>query len=122
MKPPIAPEDVDGISAPNPHPAVVAVELDGEVVIYHEEAATVHVLNPTATIVWRCLDGSSGLNEICDDLAAVFEVDVERLRRDVIAVVRAFGRQGLLEGVEPDAQVVAAHAVVQTDGARTDDA
>ena len=122
MKLPVTPESIDGTFVPIPHSSVAGVELDGEVVLYHEGANTVHVLNPTATIVWLCLDGSADLNEICEDLAAVFELDEERVRADVIAAVREFGRQGLLDAVEPDAEVVAAHTLVQADGAGVDDA
>ena len=46
-----AAEEIDENSHPRHHPAVAAVELDGEAVLYHEDANTVHLLNPSATIV-----------------------------------------------------------------------
>jgi hypothetical protein len=88
--------------------AVVGVELDGEAVLYHEVANTIHVLSPTATIVWNLLDGESDVASIVADLAEVFQVPSEQMLEDVLTAVRAFGRQGLLEGVEADADVIAA--------------
>lgn len=92
-------------------PAVAGVELDGEKVLYHEELRTVCVLNPTATVVWNCLDGSSDLDTLSADLAEVFSVEVTTIRRDVFAIVQEFGRQGLLAGVEPDPEAVADHTL-----------
>jgi hypothetical protein len=84
-------------------------ELDGEAVVYHETSETVHLLSPTATIVWRCLDGEASLATISSELATAFGAELTRINEDVLGVVRDFGRQGLLEGVQPDADVVAAH-------------
>ena len=58
-----------------------------------------HVLNPTAAIVWQCLDGTGSVGEIVGDIADVFERDHDEVRDAVLEVVRRFGRQGLLEGV-----------------------
>lgn len=107
--------DIDGRLTPTHARAVVGVELDGEAVLYHEELQTVCVLNPTATVVWNCLDGSSGLDRLCQDLADAFSVEAEALREDVLGIVREFGRQGLLEGVEPDPEEVAAHTLAVPD-------
>lgn len=105
------PEDIDGRFVATHADHVAAVELDGEAVLYHEELRTVCVLNPTATVVWNCLDGSSDLDSLCVDLAAAFSVEMEAIRQDVLGIVREFGRQGLLSEVEPDPEVVAAHTL-----------
>lgn len=107
--------EIDGGFSATREPAVVGVELDGEAVLYHEELRTVCVLNPTATVVWNCLDGSSDLETLCEDLAEAFSVDVGSVRKDVLDIVREFGRQGLLEDVEPDPEVVAAYTLSSPD-------
>ena len=107
--------DIDGRFIPTHARAVAGVELDGERVLYHEELQTVCVLNPTATVVWNCLDGSSDLDRLCLDLAEVFLVEAEVIREDVLGIVQEFGRQGLLKGVEPDAEEVAAHTLAAPD-------
>ncbi len=111
----IAPEEISGSFVPVVDPAVVAVELDGESVLYHESSRTVHVLNRTATVVWRCLDGRIALDELSADLAAVFSAPVEQVTSDVVAAVRELGRQGLLHDVEPDPERVAENTVVPPD-------
>lgn len=105
------PGAINGGSTVSRSRAVAAVELDGEAVLYHEELRTVCVLNPTATIVWNCLDGSSDLETLCGDIADAFAVELDTIRREVVEIVRELGRQGLLEGVESDPDIVAAHTV-----------
>lgn len=108
-------DDIDGRFTPTHARAVAGVELDGEGVLYHEEFQTVCVLNPTATVVWNCLDGSSDLDTLCRALAQAFSVELETIRTDVLAIVQEFGRQGLLEEVEPDPEEVAAHTLTAPD-------
>lgn len=74
------------------------VELDGEVVVLKEPTGALHVLNPTAAVLWQCFDGQATLREIADDLAAVVDgADVETLRRDVCALVSELAEQQLVE-------------------------
>ena len=110
-----APEEITGSFVPVVDPAVVTVELDGESVLYHESARTVHVLNRTATVVWQCLDGRTNLDDLSADLAAAFSAPVEQVAIDVIAAVRELGLQGLLHEVEPDPERVAENSVVPPD-------
>lgn len=82
---------------------VAAVELDGEAVLLDGDSGAVHTLNPTATLVWLCCDGTARLGEIIDDLADVYG-DAGRavIAADVVELARSIGRQGLLEGVRAD--------------------
>lgn len=74
------------------------VELDGEVVVLKEPTGALHVLNPTAAVLWQCFDGHSSLGEIADDLAAVIEdTDIETIQRDVRALVSELAEQQLVE-------------------------
>ena len=109
----ISPESIDGAFTPVTDPAVASVELDGEAVLYHERLNTVHVLNPTATVIWKCLDGFTNLDGLSTDLAAAFSVDVGMVHTDVLEAVRDFGRQGLLEAVEPDPEALAANVLAE---------
>ncbi|MGZ4801160.1 MAG: PqqD family peptide modification chaperone, partial [Acidimicrobiia bacterium] len=65
-----APVAVDGASVPQARPDVAVVTLDGEAVIHRR--GQVHVLDPVATLVWRCADGEASVNEIAADLADAF--------------------------------------------------
>jgi hypothetical protein len=84
---------------------VVQVEIDGEIVLYDDQARVMHRLSPTAGQVWRCLDGSGSLAEIAADLADVYQVDPALVLSEVVATARNFAMAGLLVGVgEPSGQ------------------
>jgi hypothetical protein len=103
----VDPDAIDADFVATQHAAVTGVEIDGEAVLYHADAGTVHVLNPTATLLWKCLDGELDLGGLAADVADVFEADLATVLADVLDTVRAFGRQGLLDSVTSDEEVVA---------------
>jgi hypothetical protein len=78
---------------------IVAVDIDGEIVLYDDVRGVLHRLNPTASALWQCLDGTGTLGEIAADMADVFQVDDDQVLADVLAAAHEFGRQGLLLGV-----------------------
>ncbi len=78
---------------------VSMADREGEMVLIDRASGGVHVLNPTAAIVWQCLDGTGSVDEIVGDIADVFGRDQDEVRDAVLEVVQRFGRQGLLEGV-----------------------
>lgn len=115
------PERIESSFTPVTACDVVWVELDGEAVLYHETLNTVHVLNPTATIIWKCLDGSTELEALSAELAELFSEDLDAVRTDVVEAVRTFGRQGLLEGIESVPEAVAENALESDPKGRSTD-
>ncbi|MGH2784165.1 MAG: PqqD family peptide modification chaperone, partial [Actinomycetota bacterium] len=99
VPPQIDPETIDPGFVAIGRSDVSIAEHDGETVLVDGTTGAVHLLNPTAAVVWRCLDGTGTIDEIVADIADVFERDPGGVRDDVLEVVRRFGRQGLLEGV-----------------------
>lgn len=93
------PERIEGTFVPLGRSDVAMADRRGEMVLIDRASGAVHVLNPTAAIVWQCLDGTGSVDEIVGDIADVFERDRDEVRDAVLEVVRRFGRQGLLEGV-----------------------
>jgi peroxiredoxin/uncharacterized membrane protein YphA (DoxX/SURF4 family) len=93
------PQALEAAFVPVGRSDVSIAERDGETVLVDRGSGAVHVLNPTAAIVWRCLDGTGSVEEIVGDIADVFERDKGEVQEAVLEVVRRFGRQGLLEGV-----------------------
>lgn len=91
--------EIDADSAPAPGPAVVAVELDGETVVYDEESGALHLLDPIATVVWGCLDGKTTLAQTGADLATAFGAAPDAVAGDVVELVARLGRLGLLAGI-----------------------
>jgi hypothetical protein len=101
----ISPDDIGPSFAPRAADHVAAVELDGEAVLYDEQRQTVHLLSPSATVLWNCFDGTGTIDEIATDIAEVFAADVAAIRDDALGVARGLGRQNLLDGVIPDPEV-----------------
>ena len=88
-------------SAPVGRSSVRLIELDGRTLLYDEAIRHWVVLNGTASALWRCLDGSGSVEEIAEDLSAVFSADSTQVRDQILHMVRVLGQQGLLEGVQP---------------------
>lgn len=84
-----------------PRSGVVAVHLDGEMVLHHPGTGSAQHLDPVGSLIWGRLDGSSTLGAAADDLAAEFGVDRAVVAADVLRLVRELGAHGMLEGVEP---------------------
>jgi hypothetical protein len=79
------------------------VELDGEAVIYDARNGDVHRLNPTATLVFSMLDGSTSLDVLARDLGEVYSQPVGLIDAQLQELVVQFGESHLLVGSEPPA-------------------
>jgi hypothetical protein len=78
---------------------VAVVVLDGEAVIHRR--GRVHVLDPVATLVWRCCDGTATVPEIVAELAGVFATPADTVGRDVGVAIDQLATLDLL--IDPDA-------------------
>ena len=95
-------DEIDGSFAPVPRSEMVGVEIDGETVIIDGASKAVRHLDPIGSIVWQCYDSVATLDEISADLAAGFKADRGVVAADVLDLTQTLGRQGLLQGVDPD--------------------
>lgn len=78
---------------------VAWVAIGDEVVVYRATDAASLVLNTTAGLLWQCLDDTSRLADILDDLADVFGADRAQVEEDCIPVLRTWLAENLLEEV-----------------------
>jgi len=76
------------------------VDLDGEAVLYVPSTNSMHILNPTAALIWACIDGTSAIAAVASDISEAFNVDAQRIRDDVTTAVNQFATDGLLIGFE----------------------
>ncbi len=72
------------------------VELDGEISLYDSRTNRALLLNPTASDVWRLLDGAHTLPEITELLARAYDVAPETIADDVRSAVEQLVDHGLL--------------------------
>ena len=48
---------------------VIEVEIDSDLVVIAGRMGQTHTLNPTAALIWQCLDGEGSLDDLIADLA-----------------------------------------------------
>jgi PqqD family protein of HPr-rel-A system len=82
---------------PKARETLTVVELDGEAVVFDPDSLDVHRLNPTATLIFRFLDGSSSVDELADDVAAAFDAPVDDVRAQLTELVQQLDETDLLE-------------------------
>lgn len=71
-------------------------EIEGEVVIISPEDSHVHELNETASLVWKCADGTRSLEEIAARMAAEYDIAMDAARVDVREIIAVFEEKQLL--------------------------
>jgi hypothetical protein len=93
--PQVSPASVFGPAA-----GVAWVAIANEIVLYRVAGPASLVLNPTAGLLWQCLDGTSPLTDILDDLADAFGADRTEVERDCVPIVSAWLAEKLVEEVD----------------------
>lgn len=96
-------DTIDGSFVPR-RSAVASVELDGETVLAAGRGQAFFRLDPVASLVWSCFDGSGTAEEIARDLAAELHAAPEVVCDDVVALARTLGELCFLEGVACEAE------------------
>jgi hypothetical protein len=94
------PPELDPATVLAPAGGVAWVAIGDEIVVYRVTPPDSFVLNTTAGLLWRCLDGSSRLTDILDDLAGVFGVDRAEVEKDCVPVMSTWLAHHLVEEVD----------------------
>jgi PqqD family protein of HPr-rel-A system len=89
------------VTRPKTRTDLTVVELDGEAVIYDEQTADLHHLNPTATIVFGLCDGTATMAEMATDISEAFGVPAPEVETQVRSLIRRFRRAKLLMSSRP---------------------
>lgn len=95
---PLSPDDIDLDFVAQLVPGLEVATVGDEQIVIGSDARVV-VLNPTAALVFRFLDGEATLRELVDDFSEVLDVDHDVVEADVVSFVRDLAMGGLLEGV-----------------------
>jgi hypothetical protein len=91
--------EVDPAAVFGPAAGVAWVSIGDEVVVYRVADAASLVLNPTAGLLWQCLDSTSRLADILDDLADAFRTDRGEVEQDCVPVLSTWLAEKLVEEV-----------------------
>ena len=74
---------------------VAWVPVDREVVVWHPAAGASFVLDPTAALLWQCLDGESALGDVLADIADVVGAPLADVTADCLPVVESWLTAGI---------------------------
>jgi hypothetical protein len=89
---------IAGEPRPQRRPDVTYRTIDGETVILNRQEGRLHQLNPTASFIWNCCDGTLKIDEIADRLANAYEIDSITGRKDVEEILSKLRSLNLLQG------------------------
>jgi hypothetical protein len=91
---------IDPATVLGPAAGVAWVAVGDEIVVYRVADAASLVLNSTAGLLWQCLDRTSRLGDILDDLAAAFGTDPAEVEKDCAPLLSTWLSEHLVEEVE----------------------
>lgn len=72
-------------------------EVDDELILYDVQRHRTHVLNPSAALLWKHLDGSTSFDHLTRLFLEHFEASEAAVRTDVRTALTQFSRSGLIE-------------------------
>jgi hypothetical protein len=81
---------------PTRNPKLAWREIDGEIVIISPQDSRVHELNETASLIWKCADGTQSRAAIAERMAAEFDVAIETACQDVAEIIEVLGEKDLI--------------------------
>ena len=82
-------------------PGQVSCDLDGETVILSVASGLYYGLDPVGTNIWNKLQSQRTVQEIRDELLREYDVDPERLERELLALLEQFAEHGLVDVEHP---------------------
>ncbi len=78
-----------------PDARLLVTEIDGTVTIYDPARSEVHLLNESATAVWRLLDGRRTVADVTAAVAALYGVDADEVAPHVERAVAELAARDL---------------------------
>jgi len=79
---------------------VVSAELDGEVVLLNVVSGVYYGLNDIGTQIWQRLAAGATCSELADEFIEVYDVEPDRLRSDIEALMGRLLAAGLVRADE----------------------
>jgi hypothetical protein len=81
-------------------PGITVKDIGGETLLYSPEEEAIHVLNPTAQLIWELCNGEHTVEDMEQAIRASFSVDDGRdVIGDIQRTLKVFDGKGLLKGI-----------------------
>jgi len=78
-------------------PGITVKDIGGETLLYGAEEGAIHILNPTAQVIWELCDGQHTVDDMEQAISASFSVaDEHDVTRDIRRTLGVFADKGLL--------------------------
>lgn len=85
-------------SKPIRKPGITAQDIGAETLLYSADEKLVHVLNPTAKLLWELCDGAHTANDMAAALRDSFSIPAQHeVLEDVQRTLEIFASKGLLQ-------------------------
>lgn len=85
----------------SPWPYVSQQRDEDSLVLHDERTGAAVLMEGTGRLIWSCLDGSSTVGQVADDLAGAFGAPVATVLDDVLVALATLAEQGLVGAVVP---------------------
>jgi len=81
-------------------PGITAKDIGDETLLYSAEQEAIHILNPTAKLIWEFCDGERTLEDMEQAIRASFSVpDEHNVGEDIRQILEVFEEKGLLSAL-----------------------
>jgi len=85
---------------PTRKPGIAVKDIGNETLLYSAKGEAIHVLNPTAKLIWELCDGEHTITEMEQAIRANFSVtDEHDVTEDIRRTLEIFAEKGLLSQV-----------------------
>jgi hypothetical protein len=79
-------------------PGITVKDIGGETLLYSGEQEAIHILNPTAQVIWELCDGEHTVEDMEQAIRANFSVAIEHdVTGDIRRTLEVFADKGLLK-------------------------
>jgi hypothetical protein len=86
------------ITKPVRSPEIIVKEVGSETLLYSNHAGAIHILNPTAKLIWQLCDGNHTLEDMKQKITSSFSVDAGYdIMKDIKQTLENFNEKQLLE-------------------------
>jgi hypothetical protein len=77
---------------------LILKDLGDEFLIYSAENKEIHVINPTAQLIWNMCDGEHSMSDIEHEIQTHFSIPPDRdIKEDIQSTLNIFRDKGLLK-------------------------
>jgi hypothetical protein len=81
-------------------PGITVKDIGGETLLYSAAEEAIHILNPTAQIIWELCDGEHSIEDMEQAIRASFSgADEHDVTADIQRTLGVFASKGLLKKV-----------------------